>query len=174
MYLHVNLSKNRTHMYTAGTRHRRSCMSDFFFLGYNRPALRSGKNAGLFPAATGCNRNRSLQRGYSRGQTKTTILVIIIWGPCTTLDSTFYCRNMEIRTQRFDLYEPIFQNRWNEKFYPKNIGQTLNGPLKSWKIAQSTPFSTLHLILKLRGSSEGLFLQKKMILNQGSSHPYDP
>ena len=102
---------------------------------------------------------------YSRGQTKTTILVIIIWGPCTTLDSTFYCRNVEIRTQRFDLYEPIFQNRWNEKFYPKNIGQTLNGPLKSWKIAQLTPFSTLHLILKLRGSSDGLFLQKKMILN---------
>ena len=61
-------------------------------------------------------------------------------------------------TQHFDLYEPIFQNQWNEIFYPKDIGQTLNGPLKSWKIAQSTPFSTLHLILKLGGSYDRLFL----------------
>ena len=95
---------------------------------------------------------------YSRGQTKTTILVIMIWGPCTTLDSTFYCRNVEIRTKHFDFYELIVKNWWNEKIYPKNIGQTLNGPLKSWKIALSTPLSTLHLILKLGEISDGLFL----------------
>ena len=48
---------------------------------------------------------------------------------------------LDIRTQYFDFHKPIFQNWWNEKFYPKNVGQTLSG-------AKLTPFSTLHLILK--------------------------
>ena len=85
---------------------------------------------------------------YSRGQPKSTNLVIVIWGPCTTLNSTFYCRNVKIRTQCFNFHEPIFQNWWNEKFYLKNIGRPWNVPLNSWKIAQSTPFSILHLILE--------------------------
>ena len=85
---------------------------------------------------------------YSRRQPKSTNLVIVIWGPCTTLNSTFYCRNVKIRTQCFNFHKPIFQNWWNEKFYPKNIGWPWNVPLNSWKIVQSTPVSILHLILE--------------------------
>ena len=85
---------------------------------------------------------------YSHGQPKSTNLVIMIWGPYTTLNSTFYCRNVKIRTQCFNFHEPIFQHWWNEKFYPKNIGWPWNVPLNSWKIVQSTPFSILHLILE--------------------------
>ena len=66
---------------------------------------------------------------YSRGQSKSTNLVIMIWGPCTTLNSVFYCRNVKIRTQHFDFHEPNVQNWWNEKLYPKKFGRPWNGPL---------------------------------------------
>jgi len=90
---------------------------------------------------------------------------LIWWSwPCTTLNSTFYCRNVKIRTQHFNFHKPTFQNWWNEKFYPKNIGWPWNVPLNSWKIAQSTPFSILHLILELGTNLMSCSCRKKMIL----------
>jgi len=84
---------------------------------------------------------------YSCRQAKSTNLVIMIWGPCTIL-STFYCKNMKIRTQHFDFHEPNFQNWWNETMSPPKYWLDLKWTLKSWKIAQLTPFSILHLILE--------------------------
>lgn len=61
-------------------------------------------------------------------QIKTTSLVIMIWRPCTTLDSTFYCGNTEIRTQCFDSMSLFL-------LCPKSIDQTLKLTLKFMTIS---------------------------------------
>jgi len=98
-------------------------IADFSSMKFNcRVHLKLSRSSSSF--AVSCRGDWVQAFLYSCGQTKTTILVIMIWGPCTTLNSTFYCINVEIRTQCFDFHKPIFQN-WNKKFCPQNIGQTL-------------------------------------------------